>query len=125
MTSQAEAKEPLPGVIGLVFLGFPLHPAKKPSRDRAAHLAGVDKPMLFLQGTRDELADLDLLKEVTRDLHARATLELFENADHSFHVPARNPITDKQLLTQLVTVLAQWMTTHSLKAPQDRRCPDV
>jgi predicted alpha/beta-hydrolase family hydrolase len=116
MTSQAQSHEPLRGVAGLAFLGFPLHPAKKPSPDRAAHLAAVAKPMLFLQGTRDALADLELLKEVIRGLGARATLELFENADHSFHVPARNPVTDKQVLSQLVTVLAKWMTTSSLQA---------
>jgi hypothetical protein len=91
MTSQAQAGEPLPGVRGLVFFGFPLHPAGKPAIERAAHLAKVECPMLFLQGTRDALAEVALITSVTNELGARrATLELVAEADHSFHVPARS-----------------------------------
>lgn len=89
MTSQAQALDPLPGVAGLAFLGFPLHPAGKPGDERAAHLADVRIPMLFLQGTRDELAHLDLLEPVVASLAARATLKLYQDADHSFHVRAK------------------------------------
>src|SRR5687767_13698718 len=89
MTSQAQAKAPLPGVMGLAFLGFPLHPAGKPSDERAAHLPDVTIPMLFLQGTRDALAELSLLRPVVERLGKRATLTLLEEADHSFHVPAK------------------------------------
>src|SRR6266540_4564407 len=84
MTSQAQAASPLPGVRGLVFLGFPLHPAGRPSAERAAHLFAVQIPMLFLQGTRDALADLQLLQPLAGELGARATLKLFQDADHSF-----------------------------------------
>src|SRR5438552_7354159 len=86
MTSQAQAAKPLPGVRGLVFVGFPLHPPGQPSEDRAQHLAQVALPMLFLQGTRDELADLALIRAVTERLGARASLKILEHADHSFHV---------------------------------------
>ena len=89
MTSQAQAKGPLEGVHGLAFLGFPLHPAGRPSQDRAEHLFEVQIPMLFLQGTRDNLASLDQLEPVCKQLGKRATLTLFTDADHSFHVPAR------------------------------------
>src|SRR5882762_3003717 len=89
MTSQAQAASPLPGVLGLVFLGFPLHPPGKPSAERAKHLFEVQIPMLFLQGTRDEFANLQLLEPLCKKLGARATLKLFPKADHSFHVPAR------------------------------------
>ena len=86
MTSQAQALSPSPGVRGLAFLGFPLHPAGKPSSERAKHLTGVNIPMLFLQGTRDALAELNLLEPVVKDLGSRAQLRLLEGADHSFHV---------------------------------------
>src|SRR5216117_1566799 len=89
MTSQAQAESSLPGVRGLVFLGFPLHPPGKPSDERGRHLFDVQVPMLFLQGTRDEFAELSLLEPLARELGARATLQLFPEADHSFHVPAR------------------------------------
>src|SRR2546430_2493848 len=89
MTSQAQAASPLGGVLGLVFLGFPLHPVGRPSNERGAHLFAVQIPMLFLQGTRDALADLQLMQALVGELGARATLELFQDADHSFHVPAR------------------------------------
>src|SRR5256885_6425905 len=94
MTSQAQAKAQLDGVKGLAFFGFPLHPAGKPSADRAAHLSDVKLPMLFLQGTRDALADVSLLKPVVKGLGKRATLHLTEAADHSFHVPKASGRTD-------------------------------
>ena len=89
MTSQAQAVEPLEGVRGLVFFAFPLHPAGKPSNERAAHLAQVSAPMLFLQGSNDALADLGLLRGVVAARGDRATLEIIDDADHSFHVPAK------------------------------------
>src|SRR5436190_3568367 len=89
MTSQAQAESPLPEVRGLVFLGFPLHPPGKPSEERAKHLFEVKVPMLFLQGTRDEFASLELLEPLCAKLGERTTLKLFPDADHSFHVPAR------------------------------------
>jgi predicted alpha/beta-hydrolase family hydrolase len=109
MTSQAQAAEPLPGVRGLVFLGFPLHPAGKPAQERAAHLAQVGCPMLFLQGTRDELADVALITEVARALGPRATLELIAEADHSFHVLARSGRKDAEVLEGLLDVAARWI----------------
>ncbi len=109
MTSQAQAIEPLPGVRGIAFLGFPLHPAGKPDSERGVHLADVRVPMLFLQGTRDELADLGLVESLTRQLGARATLHLFEDADHSFHVPARSGRKDADVLAELLDALVQWI----------------
>ena len=109
MTSQAQALQPLPGVHGLVFVGFPLHPAGKPSDERADHLFDVDRPMLFLQGTRDELAALDLLQPLVQRLGERATLVLFEDADHAFHVRARSGRTDAQTLDALLDATAAWM----------------
>jgi predicted alpha/beta-hydrolase family hydrolase len=109
MTSQAQAAAPLPGVRGLVFLGFPLHPAGKPSIERAAHLADVAVPMLFLQGSRDTLAELPLLRPVVTQLGSRATLEVFEDADHSFHVPVRSGRTDAQVMQALLDAAAAWM----------------
>ncbi|HEY1139819.1 MAG TPA: alpha/beta family hydrolase [Lysobacter sp.] len=109
MTSQAQAQSPLPDVRGLVFIGFPLHPAGKPSDERAAHLSDVEVPMLFLQGTRDELARLDLLQAVVARLGSRATLALFEHADHSFHVPARSGRSDAQVMDELVERIAVWV----------------
>jgi len=109
MTSQAQAKAPLPGVRGLAFLGFPLHPANRPSQDRAAHLFDVHIPMLFLQGTRDALAALDQIEPVCKKLGGRATLTLFENADHSFHVPARSGRTDAQIRGEMLDALASWI----------------
>jgi predicted alpha/beta-hydrolase family hydrolase len=109
MTSQAQAEAPLPGVRGLAFLGFPLHPAGKPSDERAAHLVDVAAPMLFLQGTRDELANLDYLQPLVERLGARATLRLFQDADHSFHVPVRSGRKDVQVMEELLDALAQWM----------------
>jgi predicted alpha/beta-hydrolase family hydrolase len=109
MTSQAQAAEPLPSVRGLVFLGFPLHPAGKPSVERAAHLTAVKLPMLFLQGTRDTLADLDLMRQTTAALGPRATLYTAEGADHSFHVPRRSGGNDDQVRQALVDTMAKWM----------------
>ncbi len=110
MTSQAHAKAPLPGVRGLAFIGFPLHPAGKPSIERAAHLAEVNVPMLLLQGTRDALAELDLLRPVAERLGARATLSLFDDADHSFHVPARTGRTDGEVEAQMLDAFADWIS---------------
>jgi predicted alpha/beta-hydrolase family hydrolase len=109
MTSQAQAVSPLPGVRGLVFLGFPLHPAGQPSTDRAKHLFDVQIPMLFLQGTRDSLADLALVESLCKDLGARAALKVFQEADHSFHVPARTGRRDPDVLVELLDALARWV----------------
>ena len=109
MTSQAQAKAPLQGVRGLAFLGFPLHPAGRPSQDRAKHLFDVHIPMLFLQGTRDALATLDQLSPLCNALGARATLKLFEDADHSFHVPARTGCSDAQVRGEMLDALAAWI----------------
>jgi predicted alpha/beta-hydrolase family hydrolase len=109
MTSQAQAADPLPGVRGLVFLGFPLHPAGRPSRERAQHLFDVRVPMLFLQGTRDTLATLDELEPLCAALRSRATLRLFADADHSFHVPARTGRTDAQVMSDMLDALAAWI----------------
>ena len=109
MTSRAAAAAPLPGVAGLVFLGFPLHPAGQPGFSRAAHLAKVDVPMLFLQGTRDTLADLALLTPVVTQLGARATLRVIEDADHSLHVLKRSGRTDPQVLDELAAAVAAWL----------------
>jgi len=108
MTSQAQAAASLAGVRGLAFLGFPLHPANKPSDTRAAHLADVAVPMLFLQGTRDALADLTLLRPMVDRLGQRATLVLFDDADHSFHVPARTGRKDAEVRREMLDALAQW-----------------
>jgi len=109
MTSQAQAEVPLPGVHGLVFLGFPLHAPGQPSDARAEHLSGVQIPMLFLQGTRDDFADLDHLKPLVKRLGGRATLELFEDADHSFHVPAKSGRTDAQVMSELLDSFVTWI----------------
>ena len=108
MTSQAQALVPLPGVLGLVFVGFPLHAAGKPADERAAHLFEIDRPMLFLQGTRDELAALPLLQALLQRLGERATLALFEDADHSFHVRARSGRSDAQTLQAMLDATASW-----------------
>jgi predicted alpha/beta-hydrolase family hydrolase len=108
MTSQAQALTPLPSVRGLVFFGFPLHPPKKPSDTRAEHLFNVTIPMLFLQGSRDEFADLTLLEPLFCRLGARATLKLFEHADHSFHVPVRSGRTDAQVRGEMLQTFADW-----------------
>jgi len=109
MTSQAQAAAPLPGVRGLVFFGFPLHPAGKPADTRAAHLGEVRVPMLFLQGSRDKLAALELLRPVAAGLGARAALHVVEEADHSLHVPVRSGRTDAQVLAGLLDEVVGWM----------------
>ena len=109
MTSQAQAKMPLDGVRGLVFFAFPLHPAGAPSVERAAHLRDVKVPMLFLQGTRDALADLTLLTPVVKSLGRRAKLVLAQDADHSFHVPAKTGRKDSEVLGELLDTAATWM----------------
>jgi uncharacterized protein len=109
MTSQAQASEPLAGVRGLVFLGFPLHPAGSPTDSRAAHLSEVRIPMLFLQGTRDALADARLLTAVTTRLGARAALSWLEDADHSWQVPARSGRTDSDVRAAALYTLAGWI----------------
>jgi uncharacterized protein len=109
MTSHAQAASPLPGVRGLAFFGFPLHPTGKPSDERAGHLSDVKVPMLFLQGTRDSLADVTLLKGVIKRLGAGATLKLFEDADHSFHVPARSGRKDAEVRNEMLDAFADWV----------------
>jgi predicted alpha/beta-hydrolase family hydrolase len=109
MTSQAQALSPLPGVRGLAFLGFPLHPAGKPSSERAKHLAEVKIPMLFLQGTRDALAELSLLHPVVRSLGSLATLHLLEGADHSFHVLKSSGRNDREVLDEALDAFAAWV----------------
>ena len=109
MTSQAQAAAPLPGVQGLAFLGFPLHPTGQPADERGAHLFEVQIPMLFLQGTRDLLADPRLMKELAGGLGSRATLALFEDADHSFHVPARSGRKDSEVIATVLDRLAGWI----------------
>jgi hypothetical protein len=109
LTSLAAAPHGLPGVRGVLFLGFPLHPPGEPSAARAAHLATLDLPMLFLQGTRDRLAELTLLRPVCRDLGSRATLRVIEGADHSFHVTKRSARTDTAVLDEIADTVAQWV----------------
>jgi len=108
MTSQAQAASPLPGVRGLIFLGFPLHPPGKPSTERAKHLSNVGVPMLFLQGSRDEFAERSLLEPLCVELGARATLKLFSDADHSFHVPARSGRKDAEVRVEILDTLVEW-----------------
>jgi predicted alpha/beta-hydrolase family hydrolase len=109
MTSLAQASTPMPGVRGLVFLGFPLHPAGEPSDARAAHLAQVRLPMLFLQGTRDELAELSLLKPLVARLGGHATLHAVADADHSFHVPVKSGRRDAQAMDEVLDAFAAWI----------------
>lgn len=109
MTSQAQAKSPLAGVRGLAFLGFPLHPAGKPSSERAGHLGDVKIPMLFLQGTRDALAELSLLEPVVKGLGSRATLHLLDAADHSFHVLKSSGRNDRAVMGEALDAFAAWV----------------
>ena len=118
MTSTAQAQEPLPGVVGLVFLGFPLHPPGRPGTSRAEHLAQVQIPMLFLQGTRDEFAQLELLRPVVEGLGARATLHLIEGGDHSFKVPAKSGRTAAQVMVELCDTIVAWALRFSGSAEQ-------
>lgn len=108
MTSQAQAEGPLPGARGLAFLGFPLHPPGQSSDHRAEHLDRVEIPLLFLQGTRDEFADLSLLQPLVVRLGPKATLKLFTDADHSFHVPARSGGSDATVMSEMLDSLALW-----------------
>jgi uncharacterized protein len=109
MTSQAQAAAQLPGVRGLVFLGFPLHPVGQPSDERGKHLFHVQIPMLFLQGTRDDFANLELVEALCQQLGARVTLKLIQDADHSFHVPARTGRKDSEVRAELMDALADWI----------------
>ncbi len=111
MTSTAAAAEPLPGVRGLVFLGFPLHPPGRPGITRAEHLDRVSVPMLFLQGTRDAFAELKLLQSVLKRLGQRATLQLVDGGDHSFRVLKRSGRSDADVLTELVDAIVDWTAT--------------
>jgi predicted alpha/beta-hydrolase family hydrolase len=109
MTSQAQAIAPLPGVRGLAFLAFPLHPAGKPSVARAEHLSGIKIPMLFLQGTRDNLAEMSLLEPVVKGLGALASLHALRDADHSFHVLARSGRNDREVMSEVLDTLSAWI----------------
>jgi predicted alpha/beta-hydrolase family hydrolase len=113
MTSQAQAQAPLEGVHGLVFFGFPLYPAGKPSIERAAHLAEIAVPMLFVQGTRDALAGLELMQGVVESLGPRATLDLVPDADHSFHAPASSGRKDADVLGEALARAAAWMAAQA------------
>ena len=108
MSSQAAAEGLLPDVRGLVFFGFPLHPPKQPGTKRAEHLEKVSVPMLFLQGTRDDLADLKLLMPICKGLGNRATLHVIESADHSFHVLKKSGRSDEEVLRGLAETTAEW-----------------
>jgi predicted alpha/beta-hydrolase family hydrolase len=109
MTSTAAAQEALPGVIGLAFFGFPLHAPGRGSTERGAHLVEVGLPMLFLQGTRDKLADLSLLEPLVVELRPRATLHVVEEADHGFHVPKRSGRSDEEVLDDLCDTFTEWL----------------
>jgi predicted alpha/beta-hydrolase family hydrolase len=117
MTSQAQAENPLPGVRGLAFFGFPLHPAGKPSQERAKHLFDVRLPMLFLQGTRDALAMTDQIGPLCETLGPCATLRFFVDADHSFRVPKRSGRTNEQVMTEMVEALAKWIESVARMKP--------
>ena len=117
MTSQAQAASPLPGVQGLIFLGFPLHPPGHQSDERGAHLFEIKVPMLFLQGTRDALAATQLMEALVQRLGDRATLKLFQDADHSFHVPARTGREDAEVRSEMLDRLSAWLDT-AMKASQ-------
>jgi predicted alpha/beta-hydrolase family hydrolase len=110
MTSQTQAEDPLPGVRGVAFLGFPLHPAGKPGIERAVHLANVQVPMLFVSGSRDALAELDLLRPVVAELGKRSALHIVEHADHSFKVAKASGRTTADAEAEALDALANWMT---------------
>jgi predicted alpha/beta-hydrolase family hydrolase len=116
MSSQAASQQLLEGARGLVFFGFPLHPPNKPGTKRAEHLAKVRIPMLFLQGTRDTLADLKLLRPICRDLGPLATLHIMETADHSFHVLKNSGKTDGEVLRELAQTTASWAENPEIEA---------
>lgn len=119
MTTQTQADQPLPGVVGLVAFGFPLHPAGKPSGERARHLANISVPMLLLQGDRDALADTGLLSAAIGRLEARATLHILHGADHSFHVLARSGRTDTEVISEALDVMVAWLQ-RAVGASTDR-----
>jgi predicted alpha/beta-hydrolase family hydrolase len=112
MTSRSHAATPLADLRGLIFLGFPLHPPDKPGIERAEHLAAAAGPMLFLQGTRDDLADLKLLRPVIKKLGARATLHIVDHADHGFDVLVRSGRTPDDVMSELATTIAEWIAAH-------------
>jgi uncharacterized protein len=116
MSSQAASQHLLEGVRGLVFFGFPLHPPNKPGTKRAEHLANVQVPMLFLQGTRDTLADLKLLRPICKDLGKQATLYVIETADHSFHVLKSSGKSDAEVLRELAQTTASWAEKLKIEA---------
>jgi predicted alpha/beta-hydrolase family hydrolase len=109
MASQAQAIAPLPGVRGLAFLGFPLHPPGKPSTSRAAHLSDIKIPMLFLQGTRDDFAEMALLEPVVAGLGGLASLHVVREGDHSFHVLARSGRNDREVMVEALDALSAWV----------------
>ena len=113
MTSQAQAHEPLSGVHGLAFLGFPLHPPGRPGTSRAEHLSDVEVPMLFLQGTRDDFAGLDLLRPIVKKLGKSATLHIVEGGDHSFKVLKRSGRTDVDVMNELADTITAWTVEHA------------
>ena len=119
MTSQAAAAEPLPAVLGIVFLGFPLHAPGKPSTSRAAHLARVPVPMLFVQGTRDDLAEIERMRAVTAELGARATLHVVEDGDHSFRVLKRSGRAAPDVMNEIRDTVVAWM--RSVASGRDGR----
>ena len=124
MTSQAQAIAPLAGVRGLAFLGFPLHPAGKPSDARAKHLSDVDVPMLFIQGTRDKLAEPQLIAPVVKRLGASATMHLVQEADHSFHVLARSGRNDRDAMREVVDTLSAWIIATASRSRRASRPPE-
>jgi predicted alpha/beta-hydrolase family hydrolase len=122
MTSQAQADKPLPGMQGLAFLGFPLHPAGRPETTRAAHLTKITIPMLFVQGTRDELAKLALLEPLIEQLGTRAKLHLLQEADHSFHVLARSGRKDPEVRAEALEAMSEWIdAVRTAPSPSGRR----
>ena len=124
MTSQAQAIDPLPGVVGLIFLGFPLHPAGKPSLERAVHLASIDVPMLFVHGERDALAETAEFDAMSKRLGSLASREDVAAVDHTFHVPTRAGTTDNEVLESLLDVLAIWTQAWRIRpSRRTRRAP--
>ncbi len=113
MTSQAQAAQPLAGVRGLVFFAFPLHPPAKPGVERAEHLAEIKIPLLFLQGSRDEFARLDLLESTVDALGDLATLKLLDAADHAFHAPAKTGRKDAEVLGEALDAARAWIGDHA------------
>jgi predicted alpha/beta-hydrolase family hydrolase len=117
MTSSAAARKPLAGIAGLAFLGFPLHPPGKPGTARADHLAALDLPMLFLQGTRDAFARLDILRPVCERLGRRAALHIVEGGDHSFNVLKRSGRKPEEVMEELAGALAEWGDNATQSTP--------